>query len=68
MNQLSPVTIILGLLCAGGGAATLLFSKGLLFRLFSWRYREEESSRAAPVLDRLAGCLLILLGIVLLFV
>lgn len=59
---------ILSLVCITLGILTLLFPKGLLYRLFSWRYREEEAPKAIPVLDRLGSGLLILLGLLFLFV
>lgn len=61
-------TPLLGLVCMILGVLTLLFPKGFLYRLVSWRYREEEASKAIPVLDRLGGILLILLGLLFLFV
>lgn len=68
MNIITIGQLLMALACIGLGIVTLLFRKGLVYRLVSWRYREEEASKAAPVLDRLGGCLLILLGLLLLFV
>lgn len=68
MNISTIGHLLMALLCIIFGALALISPKGFLFRLVSWRYREEEASKAAPVLDRLGGCLLILLGILLLFV
>lgn len=62
------ITAILSLVTIGLGIACLLAPKGYLCRLVSWRYLEEETSKAAPVLDKLGGGLLILLGILFLFV
>ena len=56
------------LICILAGILTLLFPKGFFYRMVSWRYREEEAATAAPVLDRLGGVLLILLGAWMLFV
>lgn len=61
-------TSLLGLACMILGALALLFPKGIVYRLVSWRYREEEAPKAIPVLDRLGGILLILLGLLFLFV
>lgn len=68
MNISTIGQLLAALLCIIVGTLTLISPKGFLFRLVSWRYREEEAPKAAPVLDRLGGCLLILLGILLLFV
>ena len=61
------IAAILGLVCIGAGIAIIRTQKGLLHRLVSWRYREEEAPKSAPVLDRLGGGLLILTGILFLF-
>lgn len=68
MNIFAIGQLLAGLVCIGLGIAILLRPKGLLYRLVSWRYREEEAPKAAPVLDRLGGILLILLGVLILFV
>ena len=67
MAQFPAAKILLGLLCIVPGITALRFPKGFLFRLVSWRFRDEEASRAAPTLDRLGGILLILLGLGLIF-
>ena len=67
MNIITIGRLLMALACIGLGIVTLLFPKGLVYRMVSWRYREEEASKAAPVLDRLGGCLLILLGLLILF-
>jgi hypothetical protein len=61
------IAAILGLVCICAGIAIIRTQKGLLYRLVSWRYREEEAPKAIPVLDRLGGALLILTGILFLF-
>ena len=68
MNISAIGRLLMALVCMGLGIVTLLRPKGFLYRLVSWRYREEEASKAAPVLDRLGSILLLLLGILFLFV
>lgn len=66
--KISTISLILAALaCIIPGILTLLFPKGAIYRMVSWRYREEDGAKAAPILDRLGGGFLILAGILILF-